>query len=427
MKSAMGKSVDAAPETDARVTANHDLRPIPRIAVQAFCETPDVAAVIERAAGDRRMAKTHVKVHMGGVAAAADFYSSAPTPNLLIVESREKRDGVLLQLDKLASVCDPGTKVIVVGHENDVVLFRELLRRGISDYMVVPFDMFDVIREIGELYLDPATGPLGRTVAFVGARGGSGSSTIAHNVGFALSRQTQADVVIADMDLAWGTAGLDFNQDPQQGIAEAVYSPERIDDVYLDRILAKCTDRLSLLAAPATLDRTYDLDPEAFIGLMEVARSSIPTVVLDIPHMWTGWVRQTLAQTDDVVVTLTPDLASLRNAKNLVDQLKALRPNDPQPRYVVNQVGVPKRPEIKPDDFTKALGYAPVAVIPFDPALFGMASNNGQMIAEINGKSPVAEMFATIARAVSGRAEPEKSKKKSSLLARLSLGRKTSA
>jgi pilus assembly protein CpaE len=373
------------------------------------------------------MAKTHVKVHMGGVAAAADFYSSAPTPNLLIVESREKRDGVLLQLDKLASVCDPGTKVIVVGHENDVVLFRELLRRGISDYMVVPFDMFDVIREIGELYLDPATGPLGRTVAFVGARGGSGSSTIAHNVGFALSRQTQADVVIADMDLAWGTAGLDFNQDPQQGIAEAVYSPERIDDVYLDRILAKCTDRLSLLAAPATLDRTYDLDPEAFIGLMEVARSSIPTVVLDIPHMWTGWVRQTLAQTDDVVVTLTPDLASLRNAKNLVDQLKALRPNDPQPRYVVNQVGVPKRPEIKPDDFTKALGYAPVAVIPFDPALFGMASNNGQMIAEINGKSPVAEMFATIARAVSGRAEPEKSKKKSSLLARLSLGRKTSA
>jgi pilus assembly protein CpaE len=287
-----------------------------------------------------------------------------------------------------------------------------------------------VIREIGELYLDPATGPLGRTVAFIGARGGTGSSTVAHNVGFVLSRQTQADVVIADLDLAWGTAGLDFNQDPAQGIAEAVYSPDRIDDVYLDRILSKCADKLSLLAAPATLDRTYDFDEDAFVNLMEVARGSIPTVVLDVPHLWTSWVRRTLGLADDVVVTLTPDLASLRNAKNLVDQLKVLRPNDPQPRYVINQVGVPKRPEIKPEDFAKAIGYPALAVIPFDPVLFGTAANNGQMIAEINGKSPVAEMFATIARTVSGRAEPARVKKRSSLsplLSRLTLGRKKSA
>jgi pilus assembly protein CpaE len=416
---------DAA--TDARVQANQDLRPIPRIAIQAFCETPEVAAVLEKAAGDRRMSKTHVKVHMGGVAAATDFYGSAPTPNLLFVETREKREGVLAQLDRLAGVCDPGTKVVVIGHDNDVVLFRELLRRGISDYMVVPFDMFDVIREIGEIYLDPASGPIGRTVAFLAAKGGAGSSTIAHNVGFSLSRLTAADVVIADMDLAWGTAGLDFNQDPAQGIAEAVYSPDRIDDVYLDRLLAKCAERLSLLAAPATLDRPYDFAEEAFVNVIDVARAGVPTVVLDLPHQWTGWVRRTLSLADEIVVTVTPDLASLRNAKNLVDQLKLMRPNDAQPRYVVNQVGVPKRPEIKPDDFAKAFGYDPVAVIPFDPALFGTAANNGQMIAETSPKSPVTEMFRTIAHAVSGRAEVQKVKKSAlaPLLSRLQLRRKS--
>ncbi len=406
-----------------------DLRPIPRIAIQAFCETPDVAGVIERAATDRRMVKTHVKVHMGGAAGAVAFYASAPTPNLLVVESNQSSDGVLADLDSLASVCDPGTKVFVVGHQNDVLLYRELLRRGVSAYLVAPFDVFVLIREIGELYLDPQAGPVGRTIAFVGARGGTGSSTIAHNVGFALSRQTSADVLIADMDLAFGTAGLDFNQDPPQGIAEAVYSQDRVDEVYLDRLMAKCAERLSLLAAPATLERSYDFEPEAFDGLIDAARAGVPNVILDVPHQWSAWVRHTLGLADEVVLTVTPDLASLRNAKNLVDQLKALRPNDKTPHYVLNQAGVPKRPELKADDFTKAFGHEPLAVIPFEPQLFGTAANNGQMIVEVNPKSPVAGLFNEVARVVSGRGEIRRAKKRSlaPLLSKLQLGRRKSA
>jgi len=402
-----------------------DLRPIPRIAIQAFCESPDVAAVLEQASGDRRMAKTHVKIHMGGIAAATDFYASAPTPNLLLVESREKREQVLEQINRLAGVCDPGTKVILIGHTNDVVLYRELLRRGVSDYMVVPFDLYDVIREIGELYLGNESSPVGRTIAFIGAKGGAGSSTVAHNVAFALSRSYEADVVVADLDLAWGTAGLDFNQDPPQTVADAIQAPDRIDDVFLDRILAKCADNLSLLAAPAALERAYDHDEQTFDLLVDVIRGSVPSVVIDLPHQWTSWVRRVLSLVDDVVITATPDLASLRNTKNLVDQLKIMRPNDREAKIVVNQIGVPKRPEIKPDDFRKALGIDLLATVPFDPALFGAAANNGQMIAEINAKSPVAETFVDIARRVMGRAEVRKAKKSAlaPLLAKLTKGR----
>lgn len=406
--------------------AGIDLRPIPRIAIQAFCESPDIAAVLEQASTDRRMAKTHVKIHMGGVSAAIDFYSSAPTPNLLLVETREKREAALEQVNKLAGVCDAGTKVILIGHYNDVVLYRELLRRGVSDYMVVPFDLYDVIREIGDIYLGGDAPPVGRTVAFIGAKGGAGSSTVAHNVGFALSRASEADVVVADLDLAWGTAGLDFNQDPPQTIADTVLSPERIDDVFLDRILARCADNLSLLAAPATLERAYDHDEATFDTIVDVIRANVPAVVLDVPHQWTAWVRRTLSLVDDVVITATPDLASLRNTKNLVDQLKLLRPNDREAKIVINQIGMPKRPEIKPDDFRKALSKDLLATIPFDPALFGNAANNGQMIAEVNAKSPVAEIFAAIAGQVMGRAEQRKARKSpfAPLLAKLPLGRR---
>src|SRR5690606_18391155 len=115
----------------------------------------------------------------------------------------------------------------------------------------------------------------------IGAKGGVGASTIAHNVGWMMSSLFETEVVIADLDLAFGTASIDFDQDPPQGIAEAVFSPERIDEVYLDRLLAQCSEHLSLLAAPSTLDRVYDFEQDAFTQLIDTAQRSAPLLVLD--------------------------------------------------------------------------------------------------------------------------------------------------
>ena len=391
-----------------------DINPIPRIAVQAFCETRETAALIDAASSDRRMMRTHTKVHMGGLAAAVEFYQSAPTPNLVVLESREGRDEILTHLDRLAEVCDPGSKVIVIGHVNDIILYRDLLRRGVSEYMVAPVDLFDFLKTVSDLYAGPEAAPVGRTVAFVGAKGGCGASTICHNVAWTAARIFTSDVVIADLDLAWGTAGLDFNQDPAMGIAEAIYQPERLDEVYLDRLLAKCTDHLSLLAAPASLERSYDFEEGAFEGVLDVVRSNVPLVVLDVPHVWTAWSRRTLRAVDEVVLVASPDLGNLRNAKNIMDSLRHARPNDQPARLILNMVGMPKRPEIKPEEFAKALEMPVLATIPFDAHLFGTAANNGQMIAETDPKHAVGEIFRSIAVAMTGRAEV-KAKKKSAL------------
>ena len=187
-------------------------------------------------------------------------------------------------------------------------------------------------------------------------------------------------MVVADLDLPFGTANINFDQDPAQGIAEAVFAPERVDDVYLDRLLAQCAEKLSLLAAPSTLDRVYDFEPDAFTQIIDVAQRTAPLIVLDVPHAWNGWTRSTLMQADEIVVTATPELANLRNTKNLVDTLKKLRPNDGPPKLVINQAGVPKRPEISASDFADPLVTTPMAVIPFDAQLFGNASNNGRML-----------------------------------------------
>jgi pilus assembly protein CpaE len=396
-------------DTPAELAGREEnIAPAPRVSVQAFCETVETAAAIQAAGEDRRMAKAHLRIQMGGLVAAVEAYQSSPTPNVIILESENRDTDILQGLDQLAPVCDAATRVIIIGRMNDVALYRELVRRGVSDYLIAPVNTLQVVRAVCGLFSAPDAKPVGRIIAVVGAKGGVGASTIAHNIGFSIARDLTLDAVVTDLDLAFGTAGLDFNQDPPQGIAEAVFSPDRIDNAFVDRLLSKCTDHLSLLAAPATLDRVYDFSADAFDAIFDSLRATVPCVVVDVPHQWTGWTKQTLVSADDILIVAAPDLANLRNTKNLYDFLKAARPNDQRPLYCLNQVGVPKRPEIKAADFAKALEENPIATIPFEPQVFGAAANNGQMIAEMAANHRTAAIFRSMAQKLAGRAEPQK-------------------
>ncbi len=401
------KTDDELPAAMPTTAAEEHIAPAPRVSIQAFCETVETASAVQAAGEDRRLGKTHLKIQMGGMAAAIEAYRSAPTPNVILLEA-EPRTDILGGLDQLATVCDAGTRVIVIGKVNDVTLYRELVRRGVSDYVIAPVVTIDVVRSICGLFSAPEAKAVGRIIAVVGAKGGVGASTIAHNVAWAIARDLALDSVVADLDLAFGTAGLDYNQDPPQGIADAVFSPDRIDTAFIDRLLSKCTDHLSLLAAPATLERVYDFGTEAFDSIFDTLRSTMPCIVLDVPHQWTGWTKRALIGADDILIVASPDLANLRNTKNMYDLIKAARPNDRPPLYCLNQVGVPKRPEISAAEFAKAIETPPIATIPFEPQIFGAAANNGQMIAEVSANHRTTEMFLQIAQRLTGRGETKK-------------------
>lgn len=380
-------------------------RPIPRINIQAFCEDENTAAVIEKASEDRRLSKAHITVQMGGVRAAMAFYKNTPTPNMIIIESLLERIDLLNDVDRLAEVCDSGTKVIAIGHVNDVLLYRDLLRRGVSEYVVAPTKVLQIIESISSVYTNPDTGPVGQVIAFVGAKGGSGSSTVCHNTAFTLASMLKSDVVIADFDLPFGTASLDFNLDPVQGIADALATPERLDEMMLDRLLSRCADHLSLFAAPTTLDRPYDLEPVTCDKVLDVIRDNVPWIAVDVPHLWTAWAKQVVFRADHIVITAAPDLANLRNTKSMIDQLHSARPNDRPALLVLNQVGMPKRPEISVKDFGHAVELEPKVIIEFDAHLFGKAANNGQMIEELSDKSKAVDAFRSLANLLTDRVE----------------------
>jgi pilus assembly protein CpaE len=375
---------------------------VPRINIQAFCESAQTVEVIQTAFADRRMARAHGTAMAGGIPAAIRLFQTQSTPNLLLVESTGPRDMLIANLASLAEVCQPDTKVVVIGHVNDVILYRDLIRQGVSEYIVAPVLPLQIVETIAALYRSEKAAPIGRVIAFMGAKGGCGSSTICHNCAWDLARNAGVETTIIDLDLAFGTAALDFNLDASGGIMEAIAQPERVDPLLLDRLLVKIGDKLNLLGGPGSVDKDFSIEPHAVETILTAMRASVPTILVDLPNLWAPWVRFTLLHADQIVLTAEPELASLRNAKALVDMLKSARPNDPPPSLVLNQVGVPKRPEIAAADFRKAVGTEVMTSVPFDPASFGAALNNGRMALDMAPRSKAADAMRKVARDLVG-------------------------
>lgn len=398
---------------------------VPRISIHVYCDTQQTAEMAQHAAADRRMQRAHTSVHLGGITAAFHAFQSQATPNLLIVESRSPRDVILSELATLAEVCQAETKVVVIGHVNDVLLYREMMQRGVSEYLVAPLHQMQLVEAIASLYQGAAATPVGRALAFMGTKGGVGSSSLAHNVGWAISRNGNVETVIADLDIAFGTAGLNFNQDIAPGIMEVLGQPDRVDPTLLERMLTKAGEKLSIFGGPGGVEREFQIEPAAVESILTALRASVPVTVIDLPALWAPWVKYTLMQADQVIITATPDLPSLRNARSLVDTLKAGRPNDAPPMLILNQTGVPKRPEISAADFGKAVGVPVAAIIPYDAQSFGVAQSNGQMVFEVAPKSKTAAaMSGLVQQLVRTDKAVQKSSLTAALMKKLSLPRK---
>ncbi|ACT57198.1 AAA family ATPase [Candidatus Liberibacter asiaticus] len=378
---------------------------LPRISVHVFCVTDTLYSVVERSKIDPRMSQVNMRITRGSIAEAVSCFSDSSTPDLIIVQTKVDSREVLSALEPLAEVCDSGTKVIVIGDTNDVSLYRALISNHVSEYLIEPLSVADIINSISAIFTpqEEGKGSSGCSISFIGSRGGVGSSTIAHNCAFSIASVFAMETLLADLDLPYGTANINFDKDPINSISDAIYPVGRIDKAFVSRLPVFYAENLSILTAPAMLSRTYDFDEKMIVPVLDILEQIFPLVILDVPHVWNSWTQEVLTLSDKVVITTSLDLAGLRNSKNLIDVLKKLRPADKPPYLVLNQVKTPKKPEISISDFCAPLGITPSAIIPFDGAVFGMSANSGKMIHEVDPKSAIANLLVDFSRVLMGR------------------------
>lgn len=383
----------------ARAEATPREQKLPALRVHASWDRPAIAELFAAFAHDDRCARAEISVDRGGIDAAIVRFSSEESPDLLLLDTTLRGAAMLAGLDRLAAVLAPETKIIVLGAVNDVPLLRELASRGIAEYIVPPIAADQLVRAACKLFVNADKT---RVVAVIGARGGIGASTIAQNVAWSIAERQQVGAALVDLDLAFGAAAFSFNAPPSEAVAKIVAAAEDMDDA-VDRLIAKPYPHLKLLTAPAALQQDFKLDATTLEALLSAVRRTSPYVVLDLPHTWNAWVKHALTSADEVLIVAGPDLASLRNADNMCRLLRDARPAERAPMIVLSMTGVPKRPEIPAKEFAEALGADPIASLTFDPALFGAAAMNAQMLAQVDPHARATATLDLIASAITGR------------------------
>jgi pilus assembly protein CpaE len=376
---------------------------IPRIVVHASCERVEVAEAIAAAAEDPRLARAEFTIESGGIDGAVARLARAASPDLLIVDSTLAPGEMLRRLEKLADVIFEETKVIVVGAVNDITFFRDLTARGVSDYVVAPIAPKALADTLVALYGDAAGAPAGgRVIAVTGARGGVGASALARNIAWSIAERQEASAALIDLDLRFSAATP--APAAQFTIVDALQALEKIDEEEIEHFGTLRGRRLRVLGARSTLTREIEVQGEAISALIAHMRRTAPYVVLDLPHVWTPWAAQTLARADRAVIVAVRDLASLRNAKNMLEALKAMREEGAAaPDVVLSLVGTPGRPEIPVKDMTEVLGAAPIASVPFDAYAFGAGEAEGLMVDECAPGSRAALAIDALAAQLTGR------------------------
>lgn len=386
-----------------------------RLSIDVFCHAEQTSASAKALGEQRAFARCKVSVRDGGLARAVTHYADHPSPHLIIVEDDGDTDTLQSRLDALAQVVEPGRKLIVVGAVNDISVYRRIVSLGVTDYLVSPLSLEGMTDAIERAAHDPKGPERCKFVAVMGARGGVGASSVAHNMAWAAAKRLNIKTILADMDLTFGTAGLAFNQDPRQSFGEAFSDPDRLDMTLLERYMASDDENLQILTTPGTL-RHYDgIDDEAVEKAIDLCRQMAKLVIVDIPHVWNDWSEALLTAADETIIVVTPDIANIRDARNLIDFLNSKRGESKAIKVVINKSDIAKRTRLLPKDVSNTLGVQPVAAIPFDPQTFIEAANDGKMIGDRFKTHKLIGVFTDLVMRVGVRAStktPAKAQKK---------------
>lgn len=360
-------------------------------------------------------------VRRGSMEQARIFLERMHSPRLLIVDIDGSADPIE-EVVKLADVCELGTRFIALGSDNDVTLFRDLLSMGAADYLVKPIDRDVLLRSINSLQDANAglatMGRTGKVISFIGARGGSGTTTLVANCGRAISQSSKRKVAMVDLDLHFGNLGLSMGANVHEGLADALQQSDRIDSLFLERVMSPCGDRLFVIGGEENLSRAmFSSDPLAVDTLMSELRSIFHFVLIDIPRSLTDIAYRAIQLSSVVVIASDLSLAGMRDAVRL---LKFVRENNPgaQIIMIVNRIGENPKAEIPFSEFEKGLGRKVDYKINFEPNTLLNAANLGRPLIETGG--PAARVIDHLAERLAGpgpkAAAPARSVK--SLLAR---------
>lgn len=395
--------ITSAPAVPAKQRDQRGPRWLPRLVVHAYHHLQATGDMLREIASDRRMSRSVVEIQAGGLAAATERYGKQSSPDLLIIEADLDIGGLREALNALADVCMAHTRLLLVGNTNDIRFYRAAIAGGASDYLVLPVECDAALEVVAALFGDNDEVSYATTVAFIGAKGGVGTSTLALATANALGDLSGSQVILADLDPDSGGLDIAAGVTCQQTTTDVLKDGPRLDAMLLDRVLTPVSANLGLLAAPVLRPAEDALTGGSVVRMIEVARAMAAFLVLDLAGTAAAGANEVLPLIDKIVLVAEPDLISLRNACRWQDRIARLRGNCDALHVVLNKVGTSKKLEIQPRQFAEAVGADRLIDVPFDAVLRDAYASGGDLIRRRRTPTPAARSLTRLAQAVSGR------------------------
>lgn len=339
--------------------------------IMAFVKSESDLDSIKAFAKNHDWPDTHLL--QGDITDAIAFLGSNPVSDLLFVEIPGAEQAPDL-LSKLAEVCDPDVKVIVVGEVNEYSFFCWLTDLGIAHYLLKPIKE-EAIETAWQKITSPVAGTTdeknepGKIVGVVGARGGCGATTLGIYLAAIAAKRAKKHCSIIDLDPQDGSVSLLLDIEPSHGFREALEKPDRIDMLFLERVMNRVTENLYILSSEESLNEKVIYHDQAAMNLLGELKHKSSIIVLDLPRLMNAFTRNCLLQCDQICIVAEPTLASLRDTLRLRDYFKD-NLKLPAPHIILNKEGLAPKHEMTVADFEKGLGDKLMYHVPFAPDLF---------------------------------------------------------
>ena len=226
-----------------------------------------------------------------------------------------------------------------------------------------------------------ATVAVGKRIAFIGAKGGVGTSALAHAAAWGVSEMLGQKTMLLDSAGGWSTASVGLGVEPSATLAEIARAAANNDEDSIKRMLFRASDKLSVLASGSDAMLEAPIEPEQFEQLLNMLMATYPVVIVDLSHGAENLANSVIAKASQVIVVSSPTLPSLRLARSLVQEIKEHRGgSDTGIEMIINMQGIAGKSEISKKDAEQAMEFKISSMIAFDPSLFYGLESQGKKI-----------------------------------------------
>src|SRR5262245_11462860 len=324
-------------------------------------------------------------------------------PDLIIVDIRIDPQGTMATIERLrGSAAHAGIFAIAKATDPDLIL--QAMRAGANEFFAWPpaEEAFHTAVRRATARRDATHGPRpsASTLAFFGAKGGAGTTTLAVNCGVELARLSKRSTIIIDLKPGLGEVGLFLGVRPRFSVLDAIDNLHRLDREFLRELVTKHKSGLDILAGSDQFDRPGAADGGAIEELLRLLTRQYDYIVVDCGSQINACTVSALYSADQLFLVANPDVPSVRNAQRLLDRVRQLGACGERVRLLLNRAAEPF--PIPPRQIEGALGHPIHHTFPSDYKTVSSALNSGVPLALTADNTELAQQFDSFTRQILG-------------------------